>query len=299
MTAGLRSAAAAVGDNPIAARQVVEHVWRVLTMTISRLQLAFRSAPLGVVLIGAVVVGGCGGQAATPSALAAAPTATVAAIATVAATPTLAPSPTNTATPAPSPSPSGPRSMPRGALDADTYVTYPSRGSAVKWQVTVPEGWTNGHDFYLYPTSLGGPEGPDGVAVALQNNPAVFRDDCDFGGGMTETRTVAELVAAIRAKDGWDVSKPEDVTIGGFSGQRLDVELHADLSVCGECCPMVFGEPGTENGFFQQGPAQQLRVWILDVDGQVVGLVREAFEASPADKVAEAQAVIESSVITP
>jgi hypothetical protein len=266
-------------------------------MTISRLQLAFRSAPLGVVLIGAVVVGACGGQAATPSALAAAPTATVAAIATVAATPTLAPSPTNTATPAPSPSPSGPRPMPRGALDADTYVTYPSRGSAVKWQVTVPVGWTNGHDFFLYPTSLGGPEGPDGVAVALQNNPAVFRDDCDFGGGMTETRTVAELVAAIRAKDGWDVAKPEDVMIGGFSGQRLDVELHADLSVSGEAA-LVSGA-GTENGFCQQGPAQQLRVWILDLDGQVVGLVRESFEASPADKVAEAQAVIESSVITP
>jgi hypothetical protein len=269
-------------------------------MTISRLQLAFRSAPLGIVLIGAVVVGGCGGQAATPSALAAVPTAAVAATATVAASPTLAPSPTNTATSAPSPSPSGPRPMPRGALDADTYVTHPSRGSAVKWQVTVPEGWTNGHDFYLYPTSLGGPEGPDGVAVALLNNPAVFRDDCDFGGGMTETRTVAELVAAIRAKDGWDVSKPEDVTIGGFSGQRLDVELPADSSRCGEGnAAMAFGEPGTENGFFQQGPAQQLRVWILGVDGQVVGLVRESFDASPADKVAEAQAVIESSVITP
>ena len=65
-------------DDPMTARQVVEHVWRVSTMTIARPRLAFLSAPLGVVLIGAVVVGGCAGQAATPSALAAAPTAPIA-----------------------------------------------------------------------------------------------------------------------------------------------------------------------------------------------------------------------------
>jgi hypothetical protein len=190
--------------------------------------------------------------------------------------------------------------MPRGPLDPGTYITYPSQGHSVRWQVTVPAGWTNPHEWFLYPTSLGLPDGPDGVAAAFLHTPAVFVDDCDFGGGMIETRTVAQLISAIRAKDGWDVSNPEDVTIGGFSGQRLDVDLPADSSRCGEGnAAMVFGEPGTENGFFQLGPAQQLRVWILAVDGQIVGLVRESFEASPADLVAEAEAILESSVITP
>jgi hypothetical protein len=117
---------------------------------------------------------------------------------------------------------------------------------------------------------------------------------------MIETGTVEGLVSAIRAKAGWDVSNPEDVTVGRFSGQRLDGELPAESSRCGEGnAALVFGEPGTENGFLQLGPSQQLRVWILDVDEQIVGLMRESFEASPADRVAEAEAIVESSVITP
>lgn len=219
---------------------------------------------------------------------------------------TAAPTPAPTSTPAPTPiatpvaSPSGPPAMTRGPLDAGTYVTRPNPAEAISWQLTVPEGWTGGASWYLHPTAVGGPEGPDGVAVAFLHDPAVFVDDCNFAGGMTKTGTVAELVAAIRAKDGWTVSKPEDVTIGGFSGQRLDVQLPADAARCGAGSEaMVFGEPGTQNGFFQQGPSQQLRVWILDVDGQTVGLVRESFEASPADRVAEAEAIVESSVVTP
>ncbi len=61
-------------------------------MTTWRMQLAIRSAPLGVVLIGAVILGGCGGQAAMPSARAAAPSAS----------PSLTPAPTATTEPSPS-----------------------------------------------------------------------------------------------------------------------------------------------------------------------------------------------------
>ena len=250
---------------------------------------------LALVLGSAAFLAACAAGAPSRS-----PTAAPIAVATADPTPTLDRSPTVTATSAPSRSPAGPPSMPRGALDPGTYVTNPSRGNSVTWQVTVPAGWTNAHEWFLYPTSLGGPDGPDGVAAAFLYHPAVFINDCDFGGGTTKTGTVAELVSGVRAKDGWDVSNPEDVTIGRFSGRRLDVELPADSARCGEGkAAMVFGEHGTENGFFQQGPAQQLRVWILDVDGQVVGLVRESFEASPAARVAEAEAIVESSVITP
>ena len=62
-------------------------------MTTSRMQLAIHSAPLGVVLIGAVILGGCGGQAAMPSARAVGPSAS----------PSLTPAPTATTEPSPSP----------------------------------------------------------------------------------------------------------------------------------------------------------------------------------------------------
>ena len=188
--------------------------------------------------------------------------------------------------------------MPPGELGAGTYVVHPHRGS-LGWQVTVPDGWSNGDDWYLYPTSLGGPEGPDGAAAVFLFDPEVFVDSCDFDAGLTDTDTVAELVEAIQAKADWVVSAPTDATIGGYSGQRLDVELPADLSVCGDDFYLVFGEPGTENGFYAQGPSHLFRAWILDVDGQTIGLVRNPFAATPADKVAEAEAIIGSSVITP
>jgi hypothetical protein len=193
--------------------------------------------------------------------------------------------------------------MYRGQLDPGTYVTNPSAGNPLGWQVTVPTGWTNPGNSYLYPTALGGPDGKNasgmsvGVAVAFLNDPEVFVNSCDFG-SMSDTSSVAELVAAIQAKDDWVVSTPEDVTIAGFSGSRLDVQLPA-VAACGADNRLVFGEPGTQNGFYEQGPSQRLRVWVLDVNGRIVALVRESFPATPADKVAEAQAVIESSVITP
>ena len=248
----------------------------------------------------AALLGGCA-AAATPRSSTPASTAAPIAVATPVATPSPTPTPTDTATPVPSsPPPSGPLPMPRGPLDAGTYFAYPSRGHSVRWQVTVPAGWFNPHEWFLYPTSLGGPAGPEGIAVAFLRNPAVFKDDCDYDRGTIETGTVAELVAAIRKKDGWQVSKPQDVTIGEFSGRRLDVELPGNSSRCGEgTVALAFGIPGTGDGFYQQGPAQQLRVWILDVDGQLIGLFRESFDTSPVDVVAEAEAIVESSVITP
>ena len=265
------------------------------------LPAASSGARLALALGGSLLVGACAAAAPPPS-----PSSAPIAVTTADPTPTAAPSPSQSTAPAtPLPSPFGPRTAYRGPLETGTYITHPYRGNPITWQFTLPDGWTNGHDWFFYPTNLGGPDGKneagayDGVAVAFLHNPEVFLDDCDFGGGMTDTDTVAELVAAIAAKNAWDVSKPKDVTIGGVSGQRLDVKLPADLSVCGEGSPLAFGEPATENGFFQMGPAQQLRVWVLDVDGQLIGLVRESFEASPADRIAEAEAILESSVITP
>lgn len=207
------------------------------------------------------------------------------------------PSPSPTTTPVASPSVT-PIPTPRA------LSLRPIAGNPLVWQVTVPPGWTDGgSNWFLYPVSVGGPAGnasgkPNGLAVAFVNVPEVFVDSCNFE-SMSETSSVAELVAAIRAKDDWVSSAPIDVTISGFAGQRLDVALPADLSVCGSDNYLVFGEPGTGNGFYAQGPSQLLRVWIIDVDGRIVLLARESFAGTPPKELAEAQPIIESSVITP
>ena len=87
-------------------------------MTTWRMQLAIRSAPLGVVLIGAVILGGCGGQADMPSARAVAPSAS----------PSLTPAPTATTEPSPSPMSAPP-------------LTQTFTSSVYGISVSYPEGW--------------------------------------------------------------------------------------------------------------------------------------------------------------
>lgn len=207
-----------------------------------------------------------------------------------------------------SPSPSAGTSIPvmgSGILEPGTYLTTPVYGSPLQWQLTVPEGWSGADRSGLFPTALGiagtGSGAPDGLVVAFLSSPEVVLDGCDLAGGYSDTSTVAELVAAIQAQAEWVVSAPTDVTLGGFPGKRLDVQLPADISRCGQDHYMVFGKPGTgtQNGWEAQGPGQELRVWVLDVAGAVVIVQRASFAATPAKELAEADRIIESSVITP
>ena len=206
-------------------------------------------------------------------------------------------SPSEVATAAPSPT-AGPPTVMR-----------PVTGDPLTWAIRIPEGWVTAGGWLAYPTELGtAGDGkndasevvgdPDGLAVSFVSAPQVFLDSCDFG-SMSDARSVAALVAVIRAKADWVVSTPVDVSISGFAGQRLDATLPADLSVCEPDVFLAIGQSGTENGFYAQGPSQLLRLWILDVEGRVVLLSRQAFAATPAARLAEATNLIETSVITP
>jgi hypothetical protein len=78
---------------PMTARHAVERVGSVSTMTTSLLQKAIRSTPVCAVLIGAVIVGGCGGPAALPSAQVGGAPPSVKASPSPSVSPTIAPSP--------------------------------------------------------------------------------------------------------------------------------------------------------------------------------------------------------------
>jgi len=216
-----------------------------------------------------------------------------------------------TETPVPTPSPTA---APTVVVNASPSITTGPRTVTLQpiapnpfgWRVTLPSGWSIGHgSWYLYPTSLGGPAGnagadqPNGLAVAFVNMPQVFVDSCDFG-SMSAASSAAELVTAIQAKTDWVVSTPVGVTLGGYGGQQLDVTLPADLSTCGaDSDYLVFGEAGTENGFYALGRVEQLRLWVLDANGRTVLLALRSFAASPATELAEGLQIIETSVLVP
>jgi hypothetical protein len=84
--------------------------------------------------------------------------------------------------------------------------------------------------------------------------------------------TVDDLLAALDAQENTDMSRPRDVVVGGFSGQR--VRMRIAQSDCPEADSLVMwvdprGEPG--RGLAPGEPDDTL--WIVDVDGQRVVIV--------------------------
>jgi hypothetical protein len=266
-------------------------------MTISRRQLAIRSASLGVVLIGAMVVGGCGGQAATPSALAAAPTPTMA--------PTATPSVSPTATPRPTATPVVDARIPDGAsMRPGSYVTHgwPEPDAGLTLRFTVPAGWYGFGDGTVFP------DGADGTALQFINSVTALNSDLchwkDPKGVVNVGTTADDLVSALVAQTKYEVSDAVDVSIGGFSGRRLDVVFPAKLFKekgsseapgCDEGVTQLFHD----GGIYGQGPDERWQTNILDVDGtRFVIIVQIDPDTSAADRAATA-AVVDSMVIEP
>jgi hypothetical protein len=219
------------------ARQVVEHVWRISNVTISRLQLVIRSStPLRVVLISAVIAGGCGVQSAMPSTLALAPSATLAPTATVASTATEPPSPT--------PAALYPRwftggSDGAGILPAGSQTTRQFLAGST---FTVPGGWVNDGDYtpayFLFPDT---PANEAEYALSKGKAQEIILTDkvpnnmfaiCEAT-GLLRGAMASEVIDNLAANEALSMSEPIDVTIGGLGGRQVDLQLSPDWA--GHC----------------------------------------------------------------
>ena len=192
-------------------------------------------------------------------------------------------SPTTSPTPSPSPSPT-----PRPAqMDVQQQN--------ISWTAHLPAGWVN-NGWFATPSQ--GPAGPTGIAVAAPGAVYVPSDPCDGVGKSSDGQSVADVVAALEARADLVVTNTIDATLGGYSGTRVDIQAPADLSACGDGAYIIMAEPGGA-GFSVQGPSQQIRMWILDVDGHPTVFQINDFAATPPDDRAAAQEIMDSIAITP
>jgi hypothetical protein len=109
---------------------------------------------------------------------------------------------------------------------------------------------------------------------------------------------VDEFVAAVQERDDWTVSAPVDVMVGGYSGTRIDLEVPADATCVNGSDYMVLAMPDGQ-GYRADGLDRRFRLWILDIDGKPIVIFRLSSSQSPAARVAEGDAIVETSVITP
>jgi hypothetical protein len=178
---------------------------------------------------------------------------------------------------------------------------------------TGPNGW------HGYPSwALDGPEpvradAPAGIGISFFSANGVYSDPChwdvlgtgDAGrpGDVVVGPTVDDLVAALRANTFYTSSVATPVTIDGYSGQELELQLPDDpFTTCDKDDPgdsgghaFVFSGPG----LYAQGPANRWHLFILDVEGTRLIAVVLSYAGTPQADLDTAQNVIETMDINP
>ncbi len=197
--------------------------------------------------------------------------------------------------PAPSPTPTPP-ALPDGPLSGGTYVGKVREPDPMTWTATIPAGWHASAGW-----SVNAPErvGSKAVTIAPFLGANVPADSCDSAATVPAT-SVDEIVKAVQARTDWTVSEPVDVTVGGRPGTRIGFAVPEVLPACAGQDYMVITE-GTQNagGWWPQAQSSRYDLWIVDVEGRPVVLMRTSYADSPAEDVGQSEAIMDSVTITP
>jgi len=199
-----------------------------------------------------------------------------------------------------SPSPtSSPRPLPSdGPLDGGTYLYDRSQLSPVAFTLTVPDGWFVDNGGWNM-GKAGVPEAQGvGFAVAIVHK--VNADTCigTHGQQVDAGSTVDELVNALLDQTGPAVAVegPFAITLGGYSGQRVDVTAPPPDEFTGCMVPGLQLWYDAGNWFVVVADFQS-SIYIVDVAGERVVLATQYQESSP--YLAELDAVIGSIEFKP
>ena len=220
---------------------------------------------------------------------------TVIGIGVIRSTNTGAPS-TATTTAIPTPS-ATPQALGSAHLDAGTVVATnlgPSR--SIRATFTVPDGWEGFAGICVLPTTAA--EQSDGVGICfLDVETGLYSDPCHANGGPADVPvgpTVDELANAFAEQAAYEATAPTDVTLGGYSGKRMDLQLPSDVESCDN-----EGFTPWEGSIYAQGPDNRWQLWILDVEGERMVIVSQNYADTSAERLAEQQAIVESIQFRP
>ena len=220
------------------------------------------------------------------------------------------PAPTLQQTTSPSPSPavtSGPGTVTITPFldgfgmcpEISSDCTEDPRDDSMAFTVEFPEGWAYVAEFgpLFWPVELMN-DPPGGAGLLITRGSWLYSDPCRPGEEeptapeIAVGPTVADFVTALDTHPLLDVTTPVDVTLAGYSGKYLDLQVPADISDCFRYRPI-------SRTIYAQGPAHRWHLWILDVGG--IRTVIEAYDyaTTSAQRQAELRAMVESIQINP
>jgi hypothetical protein len=91
----------------------------------------------------------------------------------------------------------------------------------------------------------------------------------------------------------------EDITLDGYAGKKVTVQLARDAIFWGNDCEdgeyVLFGLPRDRLARYSQGPRQIDELWIVDVDGVIVVLDGLYYPDTPESVVSELRAILASA----
>ncbi len=221
-----------------------------------------------------------------------------------AASPSTSPAPT--ASPGASPSTAAASGLPLGPFVLTAKGTG-AETSIIETSVTIgAEGWYGEvADGILTKNENSDP--PDGAATIIftfGDGWYVPGDPCHYDSTLPASRstTVDDLIAALAAQSSRDASAPADITVDGYAGKSITLHVPDDavFADCdhGKFCTLADAEaPGADGDTcyrHHQGPGQIDNMWVVDVDGQLVVIDWNYFAGTPAEDVAELEAIIRS-----
>jgi hypothetical protein len=153
---------------------------------------------------------------------------------------------------------------------------------------------------------------PAGIGIMFLTANGLYSDPCDWDvlgtgradyGGVNVGPTVDGLVHALRANTHYTSSAATPVTIDGYAGKELELQLPDDpYTNCDKDDPndpdghtFVFSGPG----LYAQGPANRWHLYVLDVDGARLISVITSYAKTPKSDLDLARNVIETMDINP
>jgi hypothetical protein len=143
---------------------------------------------------------------------------------------------------------------------------------------TIPSsGWTWSYSGGFKIVAAEAVEGLDiADGIYFLHDPTIATRDCEDSSGPGVGRSVKDLVAWLETAPGLVVSNPTPVTVGGFEGMQLDIQIDPAwkqpcfFSEGLPAVPLIFS--GAEVGGYQWTilPEQSLRWFILDSEDGVI-----------------------------
>jgi len=190
-------------------------------------------------------------------------------------------------------------------LKGGRYLFGPFGDTRSTLVATGPKGWVG------YPSwAMDGPEpvradAPTGIGISFFTANGIYSDPCHWDvqgtggadvGDVVVGPTVDDLVAALRANKSYTSTAPTPVTIDGYAGQELELQLPDDPFTR---CDKEHGDSGghafvfSGPGLYAQGPANRWHLYILDVDGTRLIAVILSYAKTPKTDLDLARNIIE------